>query len=378
MQAHASIAEARTIMERFARDTGLVDPGILSRRYLWTDAFAVCNFLELFRQTGVSRYRQFAVALVDDVHQVLARHREDDRRSGWISGLSEADGRNHPLAGGLRIGKPLPERQSEAPFDERAEWDQDGQYYHYLTKWMHALTRMSVVLHEAAYDELAVELARATHRGFFQRARSSDVPRLAWKMSIDLSYPLVPFSGHHDPLDGLVTFLEIGAGLNSEISELEGLCEGADWSTADALGIGCLLFDAGRLVQLPISQVATPMQGDYVDVLIGTILEAALDGLASFVRSRSLEDSPAHRLAFRELGLSIGLRAFDGRLAIAKLDRRTRSLAEDVRAFHPLCATIEDFWLEPEHRSNPAWQDHTDINDVMLATSLLPDGFLSL
>ena len=378
MQAHASIAEARTIMERFARDTGLVDPGIPSRRYLWTDAFAVCNFLELFRQTGVSRYRQFAVALVDDVHQVLARHREDDRRSGWISGLSEADGRNHPLAGGLRIGKPLPERLSEAPFDERAEWDQDGQYYHYLTKWMHALTRMSVVLHEAAYRDLAVELARATHRGFFQRARSSDVPRLAWKMSIDLSYPLVPFSGHHDPLDGLVTLLEIGADLDSEISELEGLCEGADWSTADALGIGCLLFDAGRLVQLPISQRATPMQGDDIGVLIGIILDAALGGLASFVRSRSLEASPAHRLAFRELGLSIGLHAFDGRLAITKLDRRTRSRAEDVRTLHPLCATIEDFWLEAEHRSNLAWQDHTDINDVMLASSLLPDGFLSL
>ena len=250
MQAHASIAEARTIMERFARDTGLVDPGVPSRRYLWTDAFAVCNFLELFRRTGVTRYRQFAVALVGEVHQVLARHREDDRRTGWISGLSEADGRNHPLAGGLRIGKPLPERLSEAPFDERAEWDQDGQYYHYLTKWMHALTRMSVVLHEATYGELAGELARATHTGFFQ---SSDVPRLAWKMSIDLSYPLVPFSGHHDPLDGLVTFLEIGADLDREISKLEGLCEGADWTTGDALGIGCLLFDAGRLVQLPIS-----------------------------------------------------------------------------------------------------------------------------
>jgi hypothetical protein len=239
---------------------------------------------------------------------------------------------------------------------------------------------MNVVLREAAYGELAVELARVTHRGFFRRAGSRDVPRLAWKMSIDLSYPLVPFSGHHDPLDGLVTFLEIGAGLDSEISELERLCEDADWSTGDALGIGCLLFDAGRLVQLPISQRGAPMQGDYVGVLISTILDAALDGLASFVRSRSLEDSAVHRLAFRELGLSIGLHAFDGRLAMAieKLDRKTRSLAEDIRALHPLCTTIEDFWLEPENRSNPAWQDHTDINDVMLATSLLPDGFLNL
>ncbi len=367
MQAHASIAEARTIMERFARDTGLLDAGVPSRRYLWTDAFAVCNFLELFRQTGASRYRELAVALVEDVHQVLARHRDDDSRSGWVSGLSEADGRAHPLAGGLRIGKPLPERPAEAPVDERAEWEQDGQYYHYLTKWMHALNRMGVVLQDANYRELAVELARATHRGFVQRARSNHPPRLAWKMSIDLSYPLVPYPGHHDPLDGLVTFLELGADLEREISQLERLCDGVDWSTADALGIGCLLFDAGRLAQL-----------HYAGALIDEILRDALDGLSSLVRSHSLEGPAAHRLAFRELGLSIGLHVLDGKLAVEKLDPKARSLAEELRAFHPLCATIEEFWLEPEHRSDPTWQEHTDINDVMLATSLLPDGFLSL
>jgi hypothetical protein len=297
----------------------------------------------------------------------LGKHRADDRRSGWISGLSEAEGRAHPLAGGLRIGKPLPERPAEMPFDERAEWDRDGQYYHYLTKWMHALNRMRVVLQDADYGELAVELACATHRGFLQRARSNHPPRLAWKMSIDLSYPLVPYPGHHDPLDGLVTFLALGADLEREISQLERLCDGVDWSTGDALGIGCLLFDAGRLAQL-----------HYAGALIEDILGVALAGLSSLVGSRSLEDPAAHRLAFRELGLSIGLHVLDGRLAIEKLDPNARFLADDLRAFHPLCATIEEFWLEPEHRSNPAWQDHADINDVMLATSLLPDGFLSL
>ncbi len=39
----------------------------------------------------------------------------------------------------MRIGKPLNERKPSEPFDERLEWDRDGQYYHYLTKWMHAL-----------------------------------------------------------------------------------------------------------------------------------------------------------------------------------------------------------------------------------------------
>lgn len=41
-----------------------------------------------------------------------------------------------PLLGGLRIGKPL---------EDGAGWDNDGQYLHYLTKWMFALNRLSVV-----------------------------------------------------------------------------------------------------------------------------------------------------------------------------------------------------------------------------------------
>lgn len=32
-----------------------------------------------------------------------------------------------------------------------------------------------------------------------------------WKMSIDLSSPLVPSMGQHDPLDGLITYLQLQA-----------------------------------------------------------------------------------------------------------------------------------------------------------------------
>ena len=74
----------------FADLTGLLREG-QPRRYLWTDAFAVCNFLELHRQTGDEEFRHLALRLVDQVHHVLGRHREDDKRSGWISGLSEEE-----------------------------------------------------------------------------------------------------------------------------------------------------------------------------------------------------------------------------------------------------------------------------------------------
>jgi hypothetical protein len=34
------------------------------------------------------------------------------------------------------------------------------------------------------------------------------------------------------------------------------------------------------------------------------------------------------------------------------------------------------FWLTPGNRETPQWAAHRDINDVMLATSLVPDGYL--
>ena len=49
------IAEAAELMLGFAERTGIAD-GRPPRRYLWTDAFAVCNFLALARATGEQRY----------------------------------------------------------------------------------------------------------------------------------------------------------------------------------------------------------------------------------------------------------------------------------------------------------------------------------
>ena len=129
---------AARLMVEFGRRTGLISAIEHPDRYLWTDAFAVCNFLELFACTGEQKYQEYAIALIDQVHQVLGKYREDDMRSGWISGLDEKNGRLHPTIGGLRIGKRLKEREYTEPFDERLEWDRDGQYFHYLTKWMHA------------------------------------------------------------------------------------------------------------------------------------------------------------------------------------------------------------------------------------------------
>jgi hypothetical protein len=133
------IADAVDLMDGYARRTGLASAQP-SRRYLWTDAFAVCNFLGLARATGERRHLDLAIKLVDAVHRQLGRHRRDDGRSGWLSGLEGEAALRHPTRGGLRIGKPLPERGAGEPLDRELEWQRDGQYFHYLGKWMHAST----------------------------------------------------------------------------------------------------------------------------------------------------------------------------------------------------------------------------------------------
>ena len=83
--------------------------------------------------------------------------------------LDDETGRRHPTAGGLRIGKSLKERGPQEPFDERLEWDRDGQYFHYLTKWMHALCRAAFATGEASYARWAIELGETAFRQFARR-----------------------------------------------------------------------------------------------------------------------------------------------------------------------------------------------------------------
>jgi hypothetical protein len=42
-----------------------------------------------------------------------------------------------------------------------------------------------------------------------------------------------------------------------------------------------------------------------------------------------------------------------------------------------LSEMINAFWLESENKKSDSWTDHRNINMVMLATSLSPDGYLS-
>ncbi len=386
MQQSVSI---RSIMDEFAESTGLTDAARESRRYLWTDAFAVCNFLQLYRQTSEQKYEQLALHLVDQVHLTLGRHRKDSERSGWLSGLDDKEARLHPTKGGLRIGKQLNERQSDEPFDEHLEWDRDGQYYHYLTKWMQALNCVSRVTRKSIYSQWAVELARATHVAFTYALPMGGAKRMVWKMSIDLSFPLVESMGQHDPLDGLITYQQLEAtaklfpetpaelSLKSEIEELAAMCVGGGWATQDALGIGGLLTDAYRLVQL----IDTCQLQE--TVRLKSLLYDIEHSLQAFIMHSPLDLPAEHRLAFRELGLAIGLHAIDGMKTTVEQHPvnfinadQLRPILTKLSHFHLIRESIESFWMDPCHRSVNSWLEHADINNLMLATSLMPETYL--
>jgi hypothetical protein len=389
MERSVSRTLVKEAMLEFADRTGLASAGVAPRRYLWTDAFAVCNFLELYRQTSDARYKEFALRLVDQVHHILGRHRDDDLRTGWLSGLNEEEGSLHPTRGGLRIGKGAMERRSDEASDEQGEWDRDGQYYHYLTKWMHALDQVSTVTGDPTYRRWAIELAKTAHARFVYAARPDGEKRMYWKMSIDLSYPLVASMGHHDPLDGFITYLQLQAAaggfrssteldLGAEIRDIAALCEGKRWETDDPLGIGELLSAAYRLAHLVLIEGRS--EADLLDDLLG----ASLLSLRSGPSSDFLQFPAQYRLAFRELGLSIGLCAIEKLGDLIQQAPNDPGRTEHLRSrtgllmhYLPLRERIENYWLDPANRQAETWTAHRDINMVMLATSLAPDAYLS-
>jgi len=385
---------ARSLMLEFAETTGLninpADPRREPRRYLWTDAFAVCNYLQLYRQSGEQQFLQLAIKLVDQVHHTLGKFRKDSGHEGWLSGLDEEQARLHPTRGGLRIGKKLNERQLDEAFDDRLEWDRDGQYFHYLTKWMHALNRVSQVTGKSIYNQWAMELARVAHAAFSFSPPWSDRKRMYWKMSIDLSRPLVNSMGQHDPLDGLITCLELAAtaksftetpadlSLDTEIAELTAMCAGVNWATDDPLGIGGLFTDTHSLVQLIAEHHLQET------ARLESLLHDIGPGLQAYVAQNQLQLPAEYRLAFRELGLAIGLQTISRMLQTVEqhaehftnADQLT-SMLSNLRRYQQLYELIQNFWLEGKPRSVSSWLQHADINNVMLATCLAPDGFLS-
>jgi hypothetical protein len=88
-------------------------------------------------------------------------------------------------------------------------------------------------------------------------------------------------------------------------------------------------------------------------------------------------------LAFRELGLSIGLhgvkkimRCLRDNPEVFQSGDALERILNNLATHQYLGDRIEDFWLTDENQRSATWTSHLDINRVMLATSLVPGGYL--
>ena len=118
--------------------------------------------------------------------------------------------------------------------------------------------------------------------------------------------------------------------------------------------------------------------------LLENLLDSSLQGLRLYERRSPLKLPADYRLAFRELGLAIGLRAVEKLHELINQNSehfdKTSVLYSRIKSlmgYLQLRDEIERFWLDRTNREADTWKEHLDINMVMLATSLAPDGFLT-
>jgi len=223
---------------------------------LWTDAYGVCNLLSLYHELGDVTYLNQAENVVKDVNRVLGRPR------------------------GLRIGE---------------EPSRDGQYFHYLTKWLFALKQLSKVKPE--YHEQAVKLVKQIHQPFIVPGRG-----VIWKMKEDMTGPYPGYGyGGLDFYDGYVTYRLVDeTALSEEISQMQTLVQ-KNWrnfNCSQDLGLGEVLwmthfFPEEEWAQ-HLRQVSTSM------------LNSMWNKEGWFCREPCL---PRTKIAFSNYGVSVGLQS---------------------------------------------------------------------
>lgn len=299
------------------------------RRYLWSDAFGVCSYLTLFYvHNRESKYLDQASMLINDVIEDLGCLRNTKTR---LPGASD----EHPTRGGLRIGK---EDQND-----------DGQYYHYLTKWMFALNRMSVAHQDPKFNEWAVDLAHVAHQNFVVRGIGGRALRMVWKKSIDLQQVMVSSEGNLDPMDGLVVYKLLQstsadkAVLQREISEMQQLVDRKlpAFVTHDALDSGEALWLSQWFPSQTWSQ---------------ELEDTALTSIDRLFRSGRFREPASYRLMFREMGTILGLKTALHRMTDEGERRNWMDRIDQVMRF----------WGER------VYERDSEISPLMFAAALLP------
>ena len=176
-------------------EAGLCSDGI-QRRYLWTDAFGVLCYTSLANRCCCSenyigkgeeeeeeeaskKYHEAANKLIDVVHSCLGTPRsttkkkeDDDMTKCKISPTGYV---------GLRIGKVHTRKITDYGMTY------DGQYFHYIDKWLFALCRAG----NPGHVEDGIRIAKSIFPYFFDPGPHGDgrYGGIRWKLSVDATPP---------------------------------------------------------------------------------------------------------------------------------------------------------------------------------------------
>lgn len=231
-------------------------------RYLWTDAYGVILLVSLYDALDEQSYLDQAESVVAKVDQVLGRPR------------------------GIRIGEAL---------------DRDGQYFHYLTMWLHALEVLG--RYKPEYRRKGIDLVRQIHEPFLVRGHG-----IIWKMQEDLSAPYPGFGyGALDAFGGYVAYSMLDRELLvSEIADLRTLIDAsaAHLAITQDLGLGMMLWMSHFF---PEEEWAIQQRKRSLEVLDRMWVASGY-----YCREPML---PQTKFAFTNFGVSIGLQAIAERSA---------------------------------------------------------------
>mgnify|MGYP000272676830 CR=1 FL=1 len=322
-------------------EAGLCHDG-LQRRYLWTDAFGVLAYLSLADQLEQQQtpekaetYRAAAHRLIHVVHDCLGQPRSDtDKTMQMTKDMASPNGNV-----GLRIGKAHHRQVTDAGMSY------DGQYWHYIDKWLLALSRAGRV-------EDGCRIGKSVFPYFFDAGPNGDGSQggIRWKLSVDATPPpsLQRAYASDDTLVALIVF-----------SILERQRQNKDSSTVIpslapeiAMLEKSLEFYKPRVTDDPLGW---GLEALYDQFLQGHPRRQALHSL----HQRALH--PSHfSLPFRLYGAMIGAR-------IAGKEVAPTSMVNDliVQSLEYQAGAIQR-----------GYEEHSTINRVMLATVLLCPGQL--
>lgn len=318
-------------------EAGLCSDG-LQRRYLWTDAFGVLSYVsiaERYKLEGNSgeaeKYKRAANMLVDVVHQTLGSPRSEKSEDHMTKDASSPTGYV-----GLRIGKVDSRRVTDYGMSY------DGQYWHYVDKWLLALAR-------SGHVSEGIQIAKSCFPYFFDDGGDGTGwgGGIRWKLSVDASAPpsLQRARASDDTLVALIVFsileahrVPSDASLKDEINQLNVALQGyRPRVTDDPLGWG--------------------LEAMYDQYIKGHPRQAALKEHQPYALHSSHLSLP-----FRLYGAMIGARiAGESVASQQKVDQLVSlSLRHEARA------------------AASGMEEHSSINRVMLAMCLLCPGALGI